>query len=74
MGHLGSYRRLVVHRRVVVNMKSGRAVEGVVTTIDGPLLEVKDATVLEPNAPSSRVDGAIVVHREDIDFIQTMGG
>lgn len=74
MGLLGSYRRLVVHRRVVVNLKSGRAVAGVVTDMDGPLLTVKDATLHEPNAESARVDGTIVVHREDVDFIQTIGG
>lgn len=74
MGLLGSYRRLVVHRRVVVNLKSGRGIEGVVVGMDGPLIVVKDATVMEPNAPSGRVDGEVVVHREDVDFIQTMGG
>lgn len=74
MGLIGSYRRLVVHNRAVINLKSGRAIAGVVTGMDGPLLTVKDAMIHEPDATSARADGSIVVHREDIDFIQTIGG
>lgn len=68
-----AYRRLVVHRRVMVNLRSGRAVSGVVVAQDGPLLQLKSATVHEPGEQGGvRVDGEIVVEREQVDFIQTI--
>ncbi len=66
------FRRFLVHRRVVVNLRSGRAVEGVITAQDGPLLCVKDARLHEPGAEPSRVDGEVVVERSQVDFIQAL--
>ena len=67
-----SYRRLVVHRRVVVNLVSGRAIEGVLVAQDGPLLHVKDARVHEPGADPAAVDGDVVIERDRVDFIQAL--
>lgn len=67
-----AYRRLVVHRRVVVNLLSGRAVEGVLTAQDGPLLCIKDARIHEPGADPAPVDGDVVVERSQVDFIQAI--
>lgn len=68
------FRRFVVRRRVVVNLRSGRAVEGVVVAQDGPLLIVKDARIHEPGTEPSPVDGEVVVERSQVDFIQALGG
>lgn len=68
------FRRFVVHRRVVVNLRSGRAVEGVITDRDGPLLVIADARVHEPGSEPSRVDGRVVIERAQVDFIQSLGG
>lgn len=64
--------RTVVHRRVVVNLLSGRAVEGVLVHQRGPLLHVKDARLHEPGAEPSPVDGEVVIERSQVDFIQAL--
>lgn len=68
------FRRFVVHRRVVVNLLSGRAIEGVVLSQDGPLLVVGDARLYEPGTEPSKVDGQVVIERSQVDFIQALGG
>lgn len=69
-----AYTKLVVHRRVVVNLLSGRAISGVVVAKSGPLLAVKDARVYEPGSSSGPVpvDGEVVVDLAKVDFIQTL--
>ncbi|QCG77750.1 hypothetical protein QLQ77_gp04 [Gordonia phage Reyja] len=64
------YNALVVHRRVVLNLKSGRAVAGYVTERKGKAFVVRDAQVAEPGVDPVRVDGAVIVHRDDVDFVQ----
>ena len=68
-----AFRRLVVRRRVLVNLRSGRAVSGVVVDQAGPLLQLKSARVHEPGSDRAgiSVDGEIVIERDQIDFIQT---
>lgn len=69
-----AFSRFVVRRRVVVNLLSGRAVEGVVIERDGPLLVIADARLHEPGAQPSTVDGHVVIERSQVDFIQALGG
>lgn len=64
--------RTVIHRRVVVNLLSGRAVEGVLVKQTGPLLHVKDARLHEPGSEPSAVDGEVVIERSQVDFIQAL--
>ncbi|ETD31250.1 hypothetical protein [Williamsia sp. D3] len=62
---------LVVLQRVVVNLKSGTAVTGVVTTENPDRLVLKSAAVIEPGASAPvPADGAILVDRDHIDYIQ----
>lgn len=68
------FRRFVVRRRVVVNLLSGKAVEGVVVEHDGPLLVVADARLHEPGVQPHGVDGHVVIERSQIDFIQALTG
>lgn len=65
-----AYRRLVVHRRVIVNLVSGKAFNGVLVRQDGPLLVLKDAELLEPGTGPVPLDGDVVIEREHVDFIQ----
>lgn len=67
-----AFRRLVISRSVVVNLQTGRAVSGVLVDQQGPLLLIKNATVLEPGAEPLKVDGDIVVERSQVDFIQAL--
>lgn len=67
-----AFRRLVISRAVVVNLISGRAISGALVDQQGPLLVIKNATVLEPNAEPLKVDGDVVVERSQVDFIQAL--
>lgn len=64
--------RRYVRQRVVVNLKSGAAVEGVLYRTGSPL-EVKDATVHEPGAEPAKADGSILIDRANVDYIQIVG-
>lgn len=65
----------VVQRRVVVNLKSGTAICGVVTEQKRKFCVVRDAEVIEPGVRTpTRADGAIVIGRNEIDYIQLLEG
>lgn len=63
---------VVVARRCVVNLKSGRAVDGVLVRKDGPLLFLKNAVLLEQGSDPAPIDGEAVVEAVDVDFIQAL--
>lgn len=60
---------LLARRRVVVNLTTGKAVEGVLVRTEGPLLFVRDARLHEGQA-TVPMDGEVVVERDKVDFIQ----
>lgn len=64
-------RRYIVHRRVVVNLRTGTAVSGVVTSVRGPLLIVRDATVHD-GEQAAPADGEIVIDRANVDYVQAV--
>ena len=64
--------RTLMARRVIVNLKSGRGVDGLLVRKSGDLLFIREATALEPGATPQAIDGETVVQRGDIDFIQTL--
>lgn len=63
---------VVVARRVVVNLKSGTALDGVLVRKDGPLLFLKNAVLLEQGQEPAPVDGEAVVQCSQVDFIQAL--
>lgn len=63
---------VVVARRCVVNLKTGRAVDGVLVRKDGPLLFLKNAVLLEQGSEPAPIDGEAVVEAVDVDFIQAL--
>ncbi|UVK62543.1 RNA binding protein [Arthrobacter phage TaylorSipht] len=63
---------VVVARRVVVNLKTGRALDGVLVRRDGPLLFLKNAVLLEEGNEPATIDGEAVVQAVEIDFIQAL--
>lgn len=63
---------VVVARRVVVNLKSGRAIDGVLVRRDGPLLFLRNAVLLEEGSEPAAIDGEAVVESVDVDFIQAL--
>jgi hypothetical protein len=64
--------RPLLSRRVVINLKTGRAVDGLLVRRTGDLLFLRSATALEPGAQPAPLDGEAVVLRTDIDFIQAL--
>lgn len=70
---LGPYRRLR-ERRVIINMTEdggrGRAWEAVIVAVNGPLVSLKGAVMMEPGSEPVRMDGEVVIDRAFIDFIQ----
>lgn len=63
--------RYVVRRDVVVNLKSGNAIRGVIVAQSGPLLILKSASlhVVGVSDPTP-LDGEAIVHVDEVDFIQ----
>lgn len=60
----------VVHQRVVVNLKSGTAIRGVVVDRKRSFAVIKDAEVMEPGVQPVRADGEILVDKAEIDYVQ----
>lgn len=65
-------RRFLLRRRVVVNLRTGKAVEGVLVDRRGDLLVLKSARLLEPGAAPVVVDGDVVIERRNVDFVQAL--
>ncbi len=66
-------RRLHVHRRVVVNLDTGRAVTGVLWTRRGGMVVMKQAELLEQGAVPVAADGDVVIDARRVEFIQVTG-
>lgn len=63
--------KYVIAKRVIVNLHSGNAIDGVIVRQTGPLLVLKNATLHELGADKSvALDGEALVSRDQIDFIQ----
>lgn len=67
-----NYSRLSVHRRVMVNLTTGSAIEGVLWDERGPLIVLRDARLFEEGG-SSPLDGEVIVERDRIAFVQVVG-
>lgn len=63
----------VVRRRVVITLKSGTSVMGVVTSAKRSFCLVRDASVMERGGQPMPADGEVLVEREHIDYIQIPG-
>lgn len=63
-------RRLALRHKVLVNMHSGKAFQGVLWARRGRLLVLKSAELLEPNAEPVALDGDVIVDRAEVEFLQ----
>jgi len=68
-----NFRRTLVRKKVVVNLHSGRAFVGILWAQRGPLVVLRNATMHEPGAQPSTIDGEIVIERSQVEFIQITG-
>ncbi|QIJ66412.1 hypothetical protein G7Z13_04710 [Streptomyces sp. JB150] len=67
------WRRTAVRRRVVVNL-SDKAFAGVLWAKRGPLLVLRDVTLMQHGAADTPMDGEVIVERARVEFIQVAGG
>jgi hypothetical protein len=67
------WRRTALRKRVVVNLPD-KAFAGVLWAKRGPLLVLRDATLMQHGAADTPLDGEIVVERVRVEFIQVAGG
>ena len=65
-------RPLELRRRVLVNLKTGKAVAGVLWTRRRRLLVLKDATLYEGREAPVSIDGDVVIERSNVDFVQVL--
>lgn len=66
-----SYGRLAMSRRVVVNLTSGAAIDGVLWDDRGALIVLRDSN-LHSEGGSAPLDGEVIVARDRIDFVQVV--
>lgn len=63
---------LQISQRVVVNLKTGTAITGVMTINPSGFLIVKGAEVVEPGHNPVPADGEILVDQANVDYIQAL--
>jgi len=60
-------------RSVIVNLKDDSAIQGVLWSARGPWLVVRQPVLLrEGKSDATTVDGEVVIHRENVSFIQVV--
>lgn len=64
--------QLVKARKVVINLRSGQAIDGLLVRQSGPLLFIAEARLHEGSESPVPIDGQAVVERPNIDFIQIL--
>lgn len=62
----------LVRRKVVVNVDTGQAFEGILWKRSGPLLILRNTTLHERGAQPQPIDGEVVVERHHVEFIQVL--
>jgi hypothetical protein len=67
------WRRTALRKRVVVNL-ADKAFAGVLWAKRGPLLVLRDATLMQHGAADTPLDGEVVIERSKVEFIQVAGG
>lgn len=67
---MGAFKRVLLLRRVIVNLDDGSSIEGVLYRDPGNLLVLKNAIYHEPGATAMELDGDTVIERTRVLFIQ----
>ena len=62
--------RRYVGRRILVNLKSGNAITGVLWSTRGNLLVLKGAELLAAEGSPAKLDGEAIIDRGEVDFAQ----
>ena len=67
-----AYKRLAVHKTVLVNLVDGSAIRGVLYEARGPLLHVMNAELIEPGAEPVAMSGSVLIERDRVLFVQVV--
>lgn len=67
---MGAFRRVLLLRRVIVNLLDGSSIQGVLYRDPGNLIVLKDAIYHEPGREPIPLDGDTVIERDKVLFIQ----
>lgn len=67
---MGAFRKVLLLRRVVVNLVDGSSIQGVLYRDPGNLLVLKNATYHEPGVAPVNLDGDTVIERTQVLFVQ----
>jgi len=59
---------------VIVNLKDDptTAIKGVLWSSRGPWLTLSSAALLKPSLPPTPIDGDVIVHRDNVSFVQVL--
>lgn len=66
-----TYGRLAMSRRVLVNLTSGSAIDGILWDERGQFIVLRDAN-LHTDGGSAPLDGEVIIERIRIDFAQVV--
>lgn len=66
------YSRLTINRRVMVNLTTGAAIDGVLWDERARLVVLRDANLHEDGG-TMPLDGEVIVDRDRIAFVQAVG-
>jgi hypothetical protein len=66
-----SYGKLAMNRRVMVNLTTGSAIDGILWDDRGRLVVLRDAN-LHSEGGSAPLDGDVVIERDRIAFVQVV--
>jgi hypothetical protein len=61
-----------VLRSVLLNLKTGEALSGVLWSTNGPWFVLRQASALTVGSKPAAIDGEAVVHRDNIAFVQVL--
>jgi hypothetical protein len=64
--------RVMLRRRVLVNLDTGRAFSGVLWSKTGDWLVLRNAEMLERGSPATPVDGELILDRRRVEFLQAL--
>lgn len=65
--------RVMVRRRVLVQLHSGRAFTGLLWRRRGRLMVLKNSEMLEPNNQPVAMDGDVILDRSEVEYVQAAG-
>jgi small nuclear ribonucleoprotein (snRNP)-like protein len=67
---VGVFRKVLLHRTVIVNLTNGDSISGVLYRDPGNLLVLMNAVYLHPGTEPAPLDGETVIERTQVLFVQ----